>query len=335
MTKNILVTGATGFIGQHLVRALLEKNYKVRIFTRDKNKAKKIFPQAEIVEGSINDKDAINRALKTINIVYHLAAIRHQWGISKKDYQKVNDDFTETLLQYSANHKIEKFIFASSVAVFGWPGKNIINEKNKYKYENSYGFSKILSESLIKKYFNKRGLKYVIIRPSITYGPNDPAGMITKLTKMIKNKKYFTVGNGKNKVQLCYIDDLIQGFILAMENPEAINNDFIITSTKPISINDLVQIICQELKINKPKLKIPKIIAYIAAFILETIIYKIFKIKITGKEPIITKEKINVMTANRAYNIEKAMKVLGYLPKHDYVSGIKKTIDWNKQHNLI
>ena len=305
---NILVTGASGFIGKNLVEKLLSEKHQVRVFLRKKIEYKNV----EVFVGDLGREDDLIEGTSDIDVVYHLAAIRDKWGTPWQDYVKVNTTDTKKLLEASLKNKVKQFIYCSSVSVITEP----FNKK-------FYGQSKILAEKEVNS-FNKKGLDTTIIRPVITYGEGDDNGMITKLIKLISSEKYLTVGNGKNHVHLCYISDLVNGFILALGNKKTFGNAYVCAGPQSITINELVDIICKKLDKKIFPVHVPLFIAQIVAFIFE-LFYKLFHFK---NEPMLGKNKILTMTVDRQFNIDNSKKDLGYEPKIDYEEGIEKTLEY-------
>ncbi|RMH74058.1 MAG: NAD(P)-dependent oxidoreductase [Gemmatimonadetes bacterium] len=322
--KHVLVTGGTGFIGGHLIERLLADGYRVTAMVRRSSKYQWLstLPAVEIVfQDDVLDG---NFSFQGVDIVYHLAAIRHRYGTSDAEYRTANVELTRHLLDRSQRH-IGQFIFCSSIAVFGWPPRLPISDENPYAPVSSYARSKVDCEKLVFDYHRRGKVPTTIVRPSITYGPRDETGMMTKLITLIHKGTYRTVGNGKNRVQLAYITDVLDGFVRVIGHEGAFGQGFIITAARPATINELVQIICQHLNKPEPKPHIPLWFARLAAWNLETLHQ--WGLKLTGKqEPVITNEKIDVMTTDRAYDISKARQILNYQPQIDYPEGIQKTI---------
>ena len=309
---NILVTGATGFIGANLVQRLLTEGYKVRVFLRNKEQ-KKLWnnKKIETFVGNFEDYQSIKEAMKEIDIVYHLAAIRDKWGTPKEEYFKVNVEYVKNLLEASKESEIKQFIYCSSISVTTEPFCHHL-----------YGQTKKKAEKIVRQFQNK-GLPITIVRPVITYGPGDN-GMVYKLINMINKNRYLTVGNGQNRVHLCYIDDLINGFLLVLNNKKAFGQTYCFCGPRPITINDLVKIISNLLNKRVSAIHIPRFIAKIIAWWME-LIYKILSLK---GEPLINIKKIETMTVDRCFDYKKAKKDLGYKPIIDYQEGLEKTIAW-------
>lgn len=299
----VFVTGGTGFVGQNLIKALVRKGFAVKALVRKRKDftfIKKLgaFPVLGDLS-SIKSKD-----LKDIDIVYHCAAIRADWGYTWDDYYRSNVLGIKNLLEASLN-QVKHFIFVSSV---------------KAAHPNTlYGKSKLWAEKEALKYYREKNLPLTIIRPTIVYGPgDDQSGMMVKFIKLIKNHFFMTIGSGENRLHLIYIDDLVKGFLLAGQK-KGKGQIYNLAYQKPIKIKDLVSLIAQILGVWQWPFKLPFALAMSVGFILE----KLGK----GNEPVINRNKVRLITSDFVYQIEKTQKELGFSPKTDYPEGLQKTIE--------
>ena len=330
----IFVTGGTGFIGGCLIKALLKEGHSVffLVSEKEKNNIKDAIP----VIGNLTHPESYQQTFQAgIDIVYHLAAIRYEWGFSWDEYEKVNIEGTRSLLETSLKHNVKKFIYCSSVFVFGYNKNKKIDESFPYHPTTLYAKSKVEAEKIVRSY-SEKGLFTVTIRPTITYGPEDKNGMFLKLCKLLESKKFPILGSGKIFLHLNYIDDTLQGFLKASETKES-GKEYIISGEESIALNDLARITSKELGTKPPKLKIPLFAAKTAGLAFE-IIYATgmkLKIKFFEKEPLITRSKVDILTGGHFFDNSLAKKELGYFPKTSYTEGVKKTINWYKQHGLL
>lgn len=302
--RNILVTGATGFVGKYLVTALLENNYYVRIFVRNKEKARKMFgDNVEYIIGDISDEEKIRKSIENIDLIYHLAANRGENRLIDKEYYFKNNVLpTKLFCKYCAENKI-KLIYLSSSGVNGWQKKLPIDESFPYEGQGLYHWSKIESEKEILSHIEK-GLNATIVRSVIVYGNGDN-GFLFKLINMIKAKRFLIIGDGKNRIHLLDVNNLTNGLLKILDNPGS-GKMYYMADEYPISINDLVGTICYKLDINIPLIKIPLFFAYTVAFFLDTI-SPLVKIEFP-----ISVSSVNILTKDRYYSIEKAKKELGF-----------------------
>ena len=305
MPKNILVTGATGFIGQHLVRALIENDHKVRIFVRNEEKAKNIFgDNIEFQIGDISDEEKIKYSLNGIDLVYHLAANRGETKLLKKeDYFKNNVLPTRILCNYCLEKGI-KLIYLSSSGVNGWQKDLPINEKCSYLGKGLYHWSKIESEKEILSFIDK-GLNAVIVRTVMVYGNGDN-GFLYKLINLIKHRRFIIIGSGENRIHLLDVDYLVQG-LLKMIDLTRRGEIYYMADEAPININDLTEIISDKFNVGIPAVKLPLFLSKIIALFLDNL-SAIIKIEFP-----ISMASVDLLTKDRYYSTEKAKRDLGFV----------------------
>lgn len=331
MVKNkILITGAAGFIGSHLVEYLLkdgEPVERLRLVLLDSDSTKYLPKEKfDIMRGDIRDKIFVKKAMEGVGIVFHLAAIIST-NLDKdkyKIYKEVNVDGTSNLLEACAKKKIQKFIYISSVAVYGlppWTG-DIINcdESHPKTYSEMYGKSKFEAEKKVIEAHKKWGIPYAIIRPATVYGPGN-FGMFYTLCKAIKNHQFVMIGDGKNKMHYVYITDLVKA-IRQIQLSSNNYGDYIIASEEPTEFGNIVKYAAESINEKTPKLHIPQIIALIASYVLDTCG------KIIGVKSPLFPDRVKVMTVNYYYNISKAKKEVGYKPLVDFKKGALETGKW-------
>lgn len=314
--KNVLVTGASGFIGRNLVNALLEEKAIVYVLLR-KKKEKNLFKNKKIKVcfADLTDAKSLNKIPSKIDIVFNLAGGLPYHNLNDDAYFKINSQGVKNLMSSLQKKKIKRIIHVSTVGVYGEPARNV-TEKSKFNPQGPYAISKLEGEKKIKEY-SKKGIVYTIIRPTIAYGPYDnKRPVVLSLIKMLQKKMFVIPSDGRNKFHTVYVDNLIQGLILAATNKKAENEDFIIGDQEIPTFKELVNSIKLALNDNFPTLSIPKQVAYI----------------ILG--PFI-KEKLNFITQEKSYKIDKAKKYLGYNPKINIVEGIRLTVEWYRREKVI
>lgn len=331
----ILITGAAGFIGSHLVDLLLEEGVPV-------DKLRFLIPQGEslsnlpnekfnIVRGDIRDKKAVKKAMLDVETVYHLAARIDFDGTTYGEYKDINVDGTQNLLDECKNKKIQKFIFFSSIGVFGLPAGigNIVNwdEKHPKTYTNFYGQSKWEAEQRIVESHERWGLPYAIIRPASVYGPREK-GPTLALYKAIKNHRFVMLGNGLNKMHYVFVGDLVKAARLAEKSSKK-SGDYIIAGTEPATLREIAEYIAESVDEKIPNFYIPKNIALTLSYGLDFIGH------LLGIKSPLFPSRVKTMTTTYFYNINKAKKELGYNPQINFIKGSKITGDWYKQNNLL
>lgn len=330
-TQKILVTGAAGFIGSHLLDYLIEQNIlysQIRLviapWDTTENIAHHDLSKLEIIKADIRDKNAMEAAVKGMNVVYHLAARIDFDGKTYADYKDVNVTATEHLLRACKGQKIVKFIFFSSIGVFGLPaGIGPIegwDETHPKTYTNFYGQSKWEGEERVMQAHDEFGLPYAIVRPASVYGPREK-GPTLALYRAIKNHQFMMIGNGENKMHYAYVKDLVHGAYQAHISKKTAG-DYILAGAKPTPFNKVVAAVATSINEPVPTIRIPKSIAMIAAYGMEA------AGNIVGIKPPLFPSRVRTMTTPYYFKIDKARNEIGYNPQVLFQTGAKMTGEW-------
>jgi len=326
-----LVSGANGFIGSHLVEALLKKGRNIRALVRIGEKAKHLEKmQAEIVYGNLLNDTSIKNALEGVDKVYHLAAVIPRLRRSSKDIYKINVLGTKSLLQECIKSGVKKFIYFSSIAAVGPRNQPIlIDEGSPYIPKDTYGESKYEAEKLVLIFSTRYSLSSIIIRPPLfVYGPRD-FGLLRLFQFMKKGRFYFISGMKEHLMSFCYVKNLIQGTILAGEDKDVSNGEiFFLSDIRPYTIGELVQTAADILKVRVSGIIIPKWVANMVRIFLEGL--EAIRIPLP-----VSPNTIRIMTPYWLCNINKAKKQLGYLPQIDLREGLEETIRWYRDKGYL
>lgn len=328
MNKTAFVTGATGFTGDHLCRMLVSQGYAVSALVRKSSKVdhlKKL--GVRTVMGNLANLNLLNGALENFDTVFHIAAAYRQEGISKEQFWKVNVDGTRAMLEYARESGVKRFVHCSTVGVQGEIKNPPAKESDPYQPGDHYQESKMEGEKLALKFFRENSMEGVVVRPVGIYGPGDMRFL--KLFKFINNGKFRMIGKGDVLYHLTFVEDLVRGIILAGEKKAAVGNTYTIGGEEFMTLKELVALISQVLDKPVPKKNVPLKPVYLAAAICETICRPF------GIEPPIYRRRLDFFTKDRAFDISKAKKDLGYKPKVSLKEGLKTTAKWYKEKNLI
>lgn len=326
--KKILVTGASGFIGTNLVGALIKKGYQVRTLIRDPDRASELKEMgADLIRGDVNNLESLNRGVFGVDAVFHLAATLGYFGIPKELFFKTNVEGTKNILEACLANHVKRFIHCSTTGVLGPHRGKSFDESQPYNPTNIYEQTKCQGEIMAKDYLRK-GLAVTIIRPAFVYGPHDRHNTF-RIFKAIQNKRFFIIGGGQNILQPTYIDDLVEGFLLCLDSPRAIGQTYTLCGDQPVKLEYFISLIADNLNVKVPRIKIPVLVAAIAANVLDAL-STIFKF-----DPILTKGRLQFFTDNHSYSIDKAKKELNYRPKFGVKEGIEKTIKAYKEKGYL
>jgi UDP-glucose 4-epimerase len=256
MTERVLVTGGAGFIGSHLVDTLVKNGFQVIVFDdlstgRMENVKRHVGkPAFSFVNGDLRNKTAVKEALKDVEAVFHLAAIVSV-PFSMKHPQvthEINVDGTASLLEACLKANVERFIYASSCAVYGEPKYLPIDENHPAKPLSPYAESKLEAENLCMSFHENYGLGTVVLRLFNVYGPrmreDQYGGVITRFIKRLTaGKPPIIYGDGEQTRDFVYVGDVVQAMMLALKVAEAKGETFNIGSGVPVTINDLADLL--------------------------------------------------------------------------------------------
>jgi len=328
----ILVTGGTGFLGGHLVQALLEGGHEVRALVRRGSNVGGL-KGAELVYGDLTEPDSLRQAVEGVEAVYHLAAIRDKWGTPYQAYYAVNVKGTQNLLDASIG-RVDKFVYCSTTGVAQYPGNLQADESLPYSTDGHgqycYHHTKALAEQLTLEYAHQGWVPATVVRPTIAYGPGDTWGMMTRLVTMLAKRRFALVGDGRNHLHLVYVDDVVRAFLLAGESSKSVGQVYIIAGPSLITLNNLVAKVCALLGIKPPRWHIPVKIAKAAGWMLEGayVIKGKLGISTLGETPFLTRDKVDTLAVNRGFSSAKGQRELGYHPIVDYDEGLRRTVEW-------
>ena len=328
MTYRVLITGASGFIGHHIVKEALKNNFEVFAAVRKtsdishlKNfSIKYTYPDFSDVN-SLKD-DLIE---KNYDYIIHAAGLTR--ARSQKEYNEVNAGYVYNLAQAitESGVKLKKFVLVSSLAAVGplntYAGA--INEKTSPKPITSYGRSKLLGEDLLKKF---DGIDYVILRPTGVYGPRDKDIFIffKQLTRGIEPY----IGNKDQKLSFLYVTDLAEIIVKALYSEH--QKTFNLSDGNSYSRYELAGFIKEFLNIKTIKFNLPVFIVKLVATLSQG--YGVLR----NKAAVVNIEKINeLMAANWSCDIESAKDELGFCPKYDLRYGVRETLTWYKSNNWL
>ncbi len=324
----VLVTGGTGFSGNHLVRRLLDEGSEVRVLARpSSNTAFLKGSGVEIIPGDIADRDSVDRAVKGTNRVFNIAAAYREAKLPEASYWAVNLEGTKNIIGSCIKYGVSRLVHCSTIGVVSSVDEPPSDESAPYSPDDIYQQSKCAAEKEVLRSVRQEGLPASIIRPCAIYGPGDLR--LLKLFRMIARKRFYILGNGRALYHMVYIDDLVSGFILASHKSASIGEVFIIGGPKYTDLNELFKIIAEEFKVKPPGIHFPFKPIEILSVLME------YAYKPLKKEPPLYKRRVAFFKKDRAFDISKAKRILGYRPAFDLKEGIHLTAKWYLEHEYI
>ena len=270
-----LVTGATGFIGLKLIKALEDCGYSIRILSRNNNL------DYDTVICDLQNEKIPQSALDSVDVIFHLAAHAHDLAsdsIQEKIYYDVNLGGTVKLIKIAVKKKVRKFIYVSSVKAGGIPSFGVCaSENDQGEPEGIYGKTKREAELKLLKIGEESNIFLSIIRPSLVYGPN-VKGNLQLMLSGIKKGWFLPLPETNNKISMIHVDDLVRAILLIVDDDRANGEIFIATDGIPYSSREIYNSMCSALGKPIPKWSVPKIFFDMASLINPRIRYKLNKL---------------------------------------------------------
>lgn len=323
-----LVTGATGFIGSHLVDALVQENADVRCLVRRTSDLSwlKGLP-VELVRGDCSEKGTLLEALNGVDRVFHLAGVTK--ALNDETYFEVNGKGTKNLVEACVETRpgLQKFIYLSSQAAAG-PCKGVTRKKETDAAEpvSPYGRSKRMGEQHVLDHACK--LPSVILRPCAVYGPRD-RDVYVFFKLLSRGLQPFVLGQDQY-ISLCYVEDLVRAILLASEARGPSGEVFFVSDGGRYRMKEVGKVFAQAMDVSPICIPVPKwVILGVASF------SEAFS-RISRKPALISKGKAAEMVQQDwGCDIAKAITVLGFEPRVDLAQGARFTVDWYRKERWL
>jgi nucleoside-diphosphate-sugar epimerase len=311
----IFLTGDSGFIGSYLCNSL-EKN-KCTITGIDVSESRN--ETYLHITGNILDKDILRKTMPGADCIIHLAAEHKDFGISKEQYYLVNVQGTKNLLDIASECNIKKFIYFSSVAVYG---KNQPSDENTAPSPiNHYGASKLAAEKEVRKWADAKSEREVlIIRPVVIFGAGNRAN-IYNLIKRVIEKKFFFVGKGDNVKSIAYIENLVAATYFLLERMKPGIAIYNYSDAPQLTTKQLVKLIADTANVSVPKITIPLSIAVFGSTIFDVLG------QILHKDFPITSARMRKFATSTFHSSDKIRKIQFSQP-YTLQEGLRKNIEW-------
>lgn len=322
----VAVTGGSGFIGGHLVERLVSEGCKVKALVRKTSNTELLETLGvKLVYGNVMDKASVEKLVNDVDVVYHVAAKVYMG--SKNEFWNVNLHGTKNMLAACLDRSIDRFVYTSSIGVMGSIKNPPADENCLYNPRSPYDKSKCEAEKTALWYCRDNGVPVTIVRPTVVYGPRNM--YLLRLYQWIQRGDFRIIGSMDNLMHPCYIENCLEGIMLAAEKPKAVGEVYIIGDEKPVTWREYVNDIAEALGVNLPDRHVPVWVIKAVAGLSE------LRSWMFGSEPFLTRFWVEEITKNFAYDITKAKIELGYNPKISLKEGIKRTVEWYKQNGFL
>lgn len=315
----VALTGASGYTGGRLLSLLQARGHEVSVLVRSSSITEALRGSgARIVFGGLGDAAAAERLVQGAEALVHVAAVYRTAGHPDAYYREVNVLGTRVLLEAAARAGLRRFVHTSTVGVHGHVEHPPADESAPVAPGDIYQETKAEAEALALEFGRTRGLPVAVVRPGAIYGPGETR--LLKLFRAIARGRYAVVGSGKTFYHPVYIDDLLDGFLLALERPEAVGEAFLIAGPRYVSQDDLAALIARHTGGRVLPFHVPAWPIQWAGDLCEALCVPL------GIEPPLHRRRVDFWTKSRAFSIAKARARLGYDPKVDLDEGVARTV---------
>jgi nucleoside-diphosphate-sugar epimerase len=318
----VLITGATGLLGGHLLQELQQLGEQIRALVLPTENAEKLLAQGvEVVRGDITDADTLAPAVKDIELVFHLAGMM---GVNRPlaEYRLVNVAGSENLYRAAQAAGVRRFVHTSSHTVYGLGHARFLSEGDALRPDpDPYSISKAEGDRLMRRLMHNSPVETVIIRPGTFFGPGDRLHF-GRIAQRMKHGKGVIIGRGNNALPFCYVTDVAQGFLLAAYHKNAPSNVYNISHDRPLTQRELFNAVADAVNGKRPTRHLPYLPLYYGSMVAEKMA------RITHTNPIVTRLGVMMFGSDNKHSVEKARRELGYEPKIDLEEGIRRAATW-------
>jgi nucleoside-diphosphate-sugar epimerase len=329
-----LITGASGFIGGHLARRMVQEGYSVRCLLRassDRSRLEQL--DVQIAIGDLTCASSLGTAAEGCQYVLHCGALVSDWATTA-EIAAINVAGTRNLLEASVAASVRRFVHFSSTDVYGHPdGADIEESYVATRFRNWYAQTKLEAEAEVHRAANAHGLDTVILRPATVYGPGS-RDVIGEIARAIEGRNMLLIDGGRPVAGLCYVENLLDAALLALRHDAAPGQAFNVSDGLSVTWSELTDSLAQGLGCPRVRWSLPYWLASAIGVSLEHG-YRLAR-RSTGLStpPLLSRQAVQVLGRSQRFSNRKLREVLGWEPRVDYASGLEATLEWLRAEHL-
>lgn len=335
---NVLVTGATGFLGGYLVEACIQNGDTVRALVRQNNSAEfiKNYPSVDCVFGDLTDPSSLSAACSDIDVVYHSAARSSQWG-SWEQFYTANELGTYNVVNACLERGVRRLVHVSSPStVFDYTDHIDIDESYPFpkRFANFYCRTKAAAESFVLASHGTKGLSTIALRPHAIWGPRDKVGFLPQIMAAIASERFKKIWDGKKAVftDLCHVTNAANACLLAARSPLG-GRAYFITDGETLDLWETMDAFCDAVDVGRVEKAIHPSLALAAGSLMDTL-WKIPALA-NGHKPPLTRYSVGLFVYSTTYKIDAARRDLGYSPLIGFAEGLSQLASWVRQRGGV
>jgi nucleoside-diphosphate-sugar epimerase len=321
----LLVTGGTGFIGSHLAEEGRRRGAEVVVLgltDRPEERANADLLSrlgAEVIPGSITDAELCRRAARGATHIFHLAVAMREGGKSDEFFESINLDGTRHLLQAATAQRVERFVYCSTIGIYGHRAPGITTEDSPLSPGNIYERTKVAAERLVRDFAENCALPAVVLRPADVYGPRDQR--LLKLFKGVSRGRFPLFGSGKGRRHMVYVDDVVSAFFQACEREDAVGEGLIVAGPRACTLRELLAEVAAVTGSSRYGIRLPLAPMLGLAAVVEDLCAAL------AVDPPIYRRRMDFFTSDSEFDTARARRVLDWQPKVDLPEGIRRTAE--------
>lgn len=322
----VLVTGATGFLGGALARALAREGAEVHALRRATSGSETLRDvPVTWHEADVTEPGSLGGLFTGVDAVVHAAGRLGEAGVSDAVYRRINVEGTRHVLAAAMAAGRPRVLHLSSPGVLGRTGPEPATEDAPPAPTNPYERSKAESEE-VARHFAAKGLPVVIARPGFVYGPGDHH--VLGLFQAISKGRFLYIGGGRARCQPTHVDDAVEGMLLCLRRGRP-GQAYHVVGPEPVTFRQLGAAIAAALGVPPPWVNMPRAVAMAGAVVLEA------AGRLTGRRPPLSRSGVDFFSADRVQSWRKAKDELGYLPRRGLAEGVASTVAWYREQGLL
>jgi len=323
------VTGGMGFTGKALVKRMLDAGHEVVALDNKAGYRAEELTQwgAEVVLGSVTDRDVVRRCMRGVKVVHHVAAAFREMGVPRQYYRDVNVEGTRIVLEAAFDAGVRKFVYCSTCGVHGNVDHPPAGEDAPIQPADYYQQTKYEAEPLVLE-FHRRGLKSTILRPAAIFGPGD-TGRFFLIFRQVARGWFPMFGSGRTLYHPLYIDNLLDAFEIAMQEDRGNGETYLIADDDYLSIEELVLGVARAMGRSVKLVHLPVWPIVAAGHLVQAICTPF------GLAPPIHPRRVDWYRQTRAFSIEKARRELAYEPSVSLDAGLRRAFEWYRAEGMV
>jgi nucleoside-diphosphate-sugar epimerase len=320
----VLVTGGNGFVGRHVVAALQGRGDSVRVLALPTEDTRWLEERGVAVcRGDVRHRDALVAPTEGVDGVLHLAAMMDVWR-PLEDYHAVNVRGTENVCRAALAAGARRLVHMSSSSVYGVGLGRPADERFPLTpFPDPYPVTKAAGDMLVQRMIAEDRLPAVIVRPDQIFGPGDRLHF-AQMADRLRAGRGIVVGSGDNAVPFVYVTDAVRGLLLALDEECALGRTYNITNDRPLTQQQLLHAIADEIGARPPRRHIPYRALYAAGYVAE----RVATLAPSSRRPPITRLGVAFFGTDNRYAIDRARRELGYAPQVALREGVRLAAAW-------